>query len=124
MGRKLFLSFGGALHDVRRRLVTHEDLDRALYYFGATLEFIHRAGRGGARSEAYQAVVVALDLADQEQRIAYRRDDEEPSFDVLNELLLRHGFGALSPRAAYSHAAVEDAVREARLDLEVRYGQA
>jgi hypothetical protein len=137
--RNLYLSFTSLLHAMSRGKVTTRDLNRGLFYFGATQLYLlspaaeeYRWAFGhdvAAASRAHETLKAALRRAEASGRVAWRPVGEPNTFDQLNALLARSGYRTVDPEAAeqafygvrYSYPTAERAIRSAGLRLKTQY---
>jgi hypothetical protein len=136
--KKLFVSFSSLLREILEGNVTDADLKAGFFMFGCTRGHAYDPGGQGDTDErqwnqgrnasAYPALIAALEQAEAEGRAGWvkveprtRRDH----FEVLNEMLVKHGLPALERIPGdgwdYNYPALRDRIVEAGLPLEVIY---
>jgi hypothetical protein len=135
--RTLVLSWSGVLSQLFHGLVSLEELDGALFYFGCTRDhafapethdgynqldsIISSDPARGRRLHAFlMEIVASSELAG---RVTWRALDESSSYGQLNELLERNGLPVIKLPASevygYYYAAVHRAVEEQDLSYNV-----
>lgn len=136
----LFLSYRWLLLALRSGEVTKADLEGGLYYLGCARKAIsdskeYKASRArlfpdeGARNALHQMVMDAIDAADKAGRVAWRVEDGvygHRTYEALNVLLARNGFGRVAPDASsgsggfiYYNHDVRKQIEAAGLNLRV-----
>ena len=135
----IVLSWSGVLSQMFHGLVSVDDLDGALFYFGCTrghafdpaspedayneLDAITHSDPERGK-QVYAQLMEAVSSAEADGRVTWRELRQSNSYDQLNELLARNGLPAINPPADewmshYSYPAVHEAVREQELPYNV-----
>ncbi len=131
--RKLFISYRGLIMRLVENQVTDPDLKLGLFYFGCIRENAAAIDNPDMQTlipDMTEAQVVharlwqALDQAEKEERVAWRRAEHPSSFDQLNDLLRKNNFRTVeSPNGPFygvsTYPTVKDIVERANQTLEV-----
>jgi hypothetical protein len=142
---KLLISLMALVGRVKRGDIDQVDLDHGIYYLGCTrMEALAPFGESTLTSvwlpqddlqtkkRVFETVSMAIIKADTEGRVMWKERGALQSYEALNKLLDRTGFGKIEaeytddagsyhPAAPYSCPGVAARVRAAGLDLDVVY---
>jgi hypothetical protein len=132
--KKLFVSFTALLISLNEGKTSEQDLAEGLFFFGCsrahaftpfaneeTVPCVLRKNPG-----IHQKIVAALQAAEQEGRVAWRKERHE-SYQLLNNLLKANGFQSLEEDERpfvgnqYSYPGVSYRMKKSGIQLDVVY---
>jgi hypothetical protein len=129
MSKVLFISYTGLLVGLTDSRIRPETLDQGLFYFGCSRQaFLYGViPCGPSLKEIYEASLAYLKLetavleAEPRHRVVWRPEDGNPSYQQLNQLLVKNGLAPLKTEGEYAYPGVRKKMAKSNPEIEVFY---